>query len=191
MTKRILAIAAIAALPITAAMAQTTTTPNTTTPGATTPPAATTTAPAGSSTTTTTTSASSTINYVNQQSADQMLASRLIGMTVRGSADENIGEINDLLVEKDGKINAVVIGVGGFLGIGEKDVAVPYSNVQFTADGQNANNMRAMVASTKDALKNAPEFKKAENRTAAGTSTTTGATGAGGSTMPRTTTTPQ
>ena len=44
-------------------------------------------------------------------------------------ADNKIGEIMDVLVTKDGKINALIVGVGGFLGIGEKDVAVPFEEL--------------------------------------------------------------
>jgi sporulation protein YlmC with PRC-barrel domain len=44
--------------------------------------------------------------------------------------DNKIGEIMDVLVARDGKVTALIIGVGGFLGIGEKDVAVPFNAVQ-------------------------------------------------------------
>ncbi|MBO3760472.1 PRC-barrel domain-containing protein [Ciceribacter sp. L1K22] len=52
------------------------------------------------------------------------------GKSVYGSDGESIGEINDVLVSQDGSINAVIIGVGGFLGIGEKDVAVNMAALQ-------------------------------------------------------------
>ncbi|MEJ1157158.1 PRC-barrel domain-containing protein [Prosthecomicrobium sp. N25] len=189
MMKKLIVISALAAVPLTGAYAQTT--PSTTTPpAATTDPSVTATPPgttvtpmrdpAAKTTTTTTTTSTSNINYVAQQSADQMLASKLIGTTVRGSGDENIGEINDLLVQKDGKIHAVVIGVGGFLGIGEKNVAVPFESVQMMADANNSNTMRVTIASTKDALKQAPEFRRVnDNRSAGGSTTSTGATGSG------------
>ncbi|MCY1665113.1 PRC-barrel domain-containing protein [Rhizobium sp. SL86] len=68
--------------------------------------------------------------------------SDLEGKTVYGSEGENIGEINDVLVSQDGSVNAVIIGVGGFLGIGEKDVAVQMSALQLgpgmTQDEANA-----------------------------------------------------
>ncbi|MGK9054252.1 PRC-barrel domain-containing protein [Neorhizobium petrolearium] len=56
--------------------------------------------------------------------------SDLQGKAVYGSEGESIGEINDVLVSQNGSVNAVVIGVGGFLGIGEKDVAVNMSALQ-------------------------------------------------------------
>jgi sporulation protein YlmC with PRC-barrel domain len=196
MMKKFIAISALVAVPFTAAYAQTATTPGTTPPAVTTDPATTVTPPGTTVTpmrdpaaktttsTTTTTTSSSNINYISQQTADQMLASKLIGTTVRGSADENIGEINDLLVQKDGKVHAVIIGVGGFLGIGEKNVAVPFESVQMMADANNANTMRVMVSSTKDALKAAPEFHRVNDRSAGGNATSTGATGSGTTTRP-------
>ncbi|MGE6739711.1 PRC-barrel domain-containing protein [Allorhizobium pseudoryzae] len=68
--------------------------------------------------------------------------SDLEGKTVYGAEGENIGDINDVLVSQDGSVNAVIIGVGGFLGIGEKDVAVQMSALQLgpgmTQDEANA-----------------------------------------------------
>src|SRR5437764_292367 len=58
-------------------------------------------------------------------------ASKLVGLSVYNDNNESIGAINDLLTEKDGKIKAVVIGVGGFLGIGEHLVAIPFDQVKF------------------------------------------------------------
>src|SRR5436309_8215110 len=58
-------------------------------------------------------------------------ASKLVGLSVYNDNNESIGAINDLLTEKDGKIKAVVIGVGGFLGIGQHLVAIPYEKVKF------------------------------------------------------------
>jgi sporulation protein YlmC with PRC-barrel domain len=58
-------------------------------------------------------------------------ASKMVGLSVYNDNNESIGSINDLLTEKDGKIKAVVIGVGGFLGVGEHLVAIPYEKVKF------------------------------------------------------------
>ena len=62
-----------------------------------------------------------------------------------------------MLVDRDAKIVALVIGVGGFLGIGEKHVAVPYNAVRATTKDNNKWYM--VMNSTKDALKNAPGYK--------------------------------
>jgi sporulation protein YlmC with PRC-barrel domain len=58
-------------------------------------------------------------------------ASKMVGLNVYNDKNESIGSINDLLTEKDGKIKAVVIGVGGFLGVGEHLVAIPFEKVKF------------------------------------------------------------
>ena len=55
--------------------------------------------------------------------------SKLVGVSVIGLDHNRIGEIEEVLVDRDGKAQAVVIGVGGFLGIGEKSVAVPFDTV--------------------------------------------------------------
>jgi hypothetical protein len=60
----------------------------------------------------------------------QWRSSKLVGLNVY-SNDDDIGEINDLIVGQNGQIEAVVIGVGGFLGLGEHDVAVPFNQVKF------------------------------------------------------------
>ena len=72
-------------------------------------------------------------------------------------SDNKIGEIMDVLVDRDGRIGALIVGVGGFLGAGEKDVAVPFNAVRITAKDSNKNYL--VMNSTKDALKNAKGFK--------------------------------
>jgi sporulation protein YlmC with PRC-barrel domain len=71
--------------------------------------------------------------------------------------DNKIGEIMDVLLDQSGKATALIIGVGGFLGAGEKDVAVPFNAVQVT--NKNNNKWYLVMNSTKDALKNAKGFK--------------------------------
>ena len=58
-------------------------------------------------------------------------ASKMVGLSVYNDSNESIGSINDMLTDKNGNIKAVVIGVGGFLGIGEHLVAVPLEKVKF------------------------------------------------------------
>jgi sporulation protein YlmC with PRC-barrel domain len=58
-------------------------------------------------------------------------ASKLMGLDVYNDANEKLGDINELIVDKDGKINAVVIGVGGFLGMGEHDIAISIDKLKF------------------------------------------------------------
>jgi sporulation protein YlmC with PRC-barrel domain len=58
-------------------------------------------------------------------------ASKLVGLNIYNDNNESLGSINDLLTDKDGNIKAVVIGVGGFLGVGEHLVAVPLDKIKF------------------------------------------------------------
>ena len=67
-----------------------------------------------------------------QQSPDQWRASKLVGVPIYGPNNQSVGKISDVLMSKDGHAASVIIGVGGFLGIGEKDVAIPYDQVKFT-----------------------------------------------------------
>jgi len=106
--------------------------------------------------------------------ADEMRASKLIGATVRNDANESIGSINELILGKDGKVAAVVIGVGGFLGIGEREVALDFKSLRFERDTgamARADSVVVRVNATKDALKAAPAWTW-EDRTGTGTSPT-------------------
>ena len=61
-------------------------------------------------------------------------ASKVVGLNVYNEKNENVGSINDLLMEKSGAIKAAVISVGGFLGMGAKLVAVPFDKVKFSTE---------------------------------------------------------
>jgi sporulation protein YlmC with PRC-barrel domain len=89
--------------------------------------------------------------------ADEMRASKLIGTKVVNTANETIGDINEIVLGKDGKVAAVVIGVGGFLGMGEREVAVNFDSLQVRHD-QN-DRLALTLNANKDALKNAPEWR--------------------------------
>jgi len=69
--------------------------------------------------------------FLEYRQPDQFRSTNLRGTRVYGANNENIGEINDVLINRSGHVVAVLIGVGGFLGIGEKDVAVPMSMLLF------------------------------------------------------------
>jgi sporulation protein YlmC with PRC-barrel domain len=106
-----------------------------------------------------------------------MSASDYIGKTVYDQAGNNIGEVNDLIVSGDGNVEAVILGVGGFLGIGEKDVAVNTQAVQMVQDGDT---QRLVVQATKETLEAAPSYDRSNRRyatdTGAVTTETTGST---------------
>jgi sporulation protein YlmC with PRC-barrel domain len=82
--------------------------------------------------------------------------------TVYDPSDNKIGEIMDVLVSPDGRATALIVGVGGFLGAGEKDVAVPFSAVKHTLKDKK---IYLTMDTTKDALKAAPGFKYDRERT--------------------------
>jgi hypothetical protein len=100
--------------------------------------------------------------------ADEMRASKLIGASVRNDANESIGSINDLILSKDGGVAAVVVGVGGFLGIGEREVALDFKSLKFERDTSATARADAVVVrvnATKDALKAAPAWAWDERST--------------------------
>ncbi len=73
----------------------------------------------------------SNIKYVTRQAPSDWTAEALIGRTVENSNGDNLGEINNVIINEKGDVVAVVIGVGGFLGIGEKNVGVPFDELDF------------------------------------------------------------
>jgi sporulation protein YlmC with PRC-barrel domain len=97
--------------------------------------------------------------FVNTQASGQWLASDIMGMNVVGSKDEKIGSVSDLLVDPKGNILAAVVGVGGFLGIGQKNVAITFDTLNISADKDG--DPQAKLTLTKEELENAPEFKTA------------------------------
>ena len=112
---------------------------------------------------------------VTQQKPDQLLASKFKGTDVLGSDNQKIGDISDILFDKQGtKIEAYIISVGGFLGMGAKDIALEPSKVQWTKEN---NEDKLKVSMTKDQLK---EMAKFEPYNAPRQTTGAGA-GAGGS----------
>ena len=82
-------------------------------------------------------------------------SSKIIGSPVVNDANEKIGDVDDLLVEPSDKVLFAVLSVGGFLGMGEHLVVVPFSRLQITG------NRVLLPGGTKDALKALPEFKYA------------------------------
>ena len=132
--------------------------------------------------------------FIQAQGTDRWVFSKFKGTDVLGPDNAKVGSINDLLFDKNGKIDGLIVGVGGFLGIGEKNVAidmsafrvVPYNtgasttgtsnNVLSAQDDPNRVNLK--VSWTKDQLKAAPDFQyyRAPARTSErpGASPTTG-----------------
>jgi len=130
---------------------------------------------AQTTTTTTTQSGASGLTVSGIDANNVMMASNMIGTTVYSTNNENVGDINDIIIGKDGRVEGVVIGVGGFLGLGEKDVLIPLDRIQFSRDDNN--NQRLVIASTKQDLENAPAFDRTRFMTGSSTTTTTTGTG--------------
>ena len=130
--------------------------------------------PAGAQTNPPSTTAN-TSNWMTQLKAGQWRATKLKGLNVYNNNNEKIGDINDVIVDQNGRVDAVVIGVGGFLGAGEHDVAVPLNQIKFMDQARDSSRPaesrparsdspreypdHAVLNMTKDQLKAAPEFK--------------------------------
>src|SRR5215213_6339213 len=71
---------------------------------------------------------------MTQMPQDLMRGSKLMGIDVYGADNQKIGDIDEVLVDRQGKIHGLVVGVGGFLGIGQKDVAIPFDQVQWMSN---------------------------------------------------------
>ena len=96
--------------------------------------------------------------FVQQQSQNEWRGSKLIGTSVYGPDNKSIGKIDDVIVASDGQIKAAVVGVGGFLGVGEKDVAVPFNSLNITRKPNSNAIDKITVSYSKDQLNNAPKF---------------------------------
>lgn len=121
-----------------------------------------------------------TDSYLTVQSADQISAKTYMGQSVYNGQNESIGSINDLILQKQGGVVAAVVGVGGFLGMGQKNVAVPFDKISATQNPQDGT-IKLTTTETADSLKAAPEFK-----TLAMQASDKAASSAGTSTMPAT-----
>jgi hypothetical protein len=101
--------------------------------------------------------ASGSGQFLSKQASDDVLATNLIGQSVYNAQDENIGDINDLVSDRGGKIVAVLIGSGGFLGLGEKDVAVRFEDLKLARD--ESDNVKIIADLNKETLAAAPDYE--------------------------------
>jgi hypothetical protein len=171
MLKKLMVLGAISALAVAGAMAQAA------------PPAGPP-APAGTAT--------SSADFIPAQNIDQWVFSKFKGTEVIGPDNAHIGNVNDILFDRNGKIAGLVVGVGGFLGIGEKSVAMdmsafevvpadsgpastigaggaggPSGGVAVVTSANDPTAVRLRISWTKDELKGAPDFQyyRAASRT--------------------------
>lgn len=95
------------------------------------------------------------------QEDDTFLASDFVGTNVYSPQDESLGSVTDLIFAKDGTIQGVVIGVGGFLGIGQKNVAFTMDRLQLT---ENEEGIRLSMDATSEELADAEPFKSKQTQ---------------------------
>ncbi len=134
---------------------------------------------AASSSASSSTSGASSGMFVSSQKADELLASKFKGTDVVGADNQKIGDVSDILFTKDGKIDAYIISVGGFLGVGSKEVALAPSAAQWIADEKDKDSFKLKLNLNKDQLAQAPNFEQHK----AQRTTTGAATGSGTSSM--------
>lgn len=103
--------------------------------------------------------------YLTEQAPDQISANTYIGQSVYNGSNESIGSVNDLILKKDGGLVAAIISVGGFLGIGEKNVAVPMDKITVAQNTQDGS-VKLTTDETAESLKAAPEFKTLQMQSA-------------------------
>ena len=81
----------------------------------------------------------------------------LAGMSVYGINDEDVGEVGDVVLTEDGNVKDLVLDVGGFLGLGEKNVALPFE--EFSILRSNDGDTRVYIDTTQEALENMPDYE--------------------------------
>jgi putative membrane protein len=97
---------------------------------------------------------------VSLPSEGVMMGSNFIGSTVYSLDNENVGDVNDIVIDKSGRVLGIVVGVGGFLGIGEKDVLVPIDRITVMMDENKK--AKYTINATRDELDNAAAFDRAK-----------------------------
>jgi len=133
---------------------------------------------------------------IQTNAAGKWRASKLVGLNVYNAANEKVGDISELITDSSGNIDTVVVGVGGFLGIGQHDVGIQFSQMKFVMEPVRTSSTaattttgsatttttaarttqdypdHAMINMTKDQLKAMPAFKYASDTSATTTTTT-------------------
>lgn len=115
------------------------------------------------------------LTAVQRMEQGDIYASELIGMRVYATEDDvagtpyvegaetewdDIGEVDDVILTEDGSVKAVVLGIGGFLGIGERDVAIEMDSLHKVRETEDSDDFFLVVTANEDTLMNAPEFER-------------------------------
>jgi len=95
---------------------------------------------------------------VDAQGRDEWLVSKLRGTTVLGSDNQKVGDVVDILLDKSGQVRAFIVGVGGVLGLGAKEVAIDLTEFR-EMPAASGNKAQLKVPMTKEQLTQAPDFK--------------------------------
>lgn len=98
--------------------------------------------------------------YLASAPTNGMQASNLIGAEVKTTGSEDVGTVSDLIIDHKGQVMAIIVGVGGFLGMGEKDVAIGWGHVTKSAIADNQKELR--IDLTREDLRAAPAFETKE-----------------------------
>ena len=106
--------------------------------------------------------AAATVEEKTTNYSGQISVSDLLNENVVNDANEKIGDINDVLLDSKGKVDAVIVGVGGFLGMGEKDVALTFDQLSFARD--NNDPLIVKTNASKESLQAAPQYTKPDKR---------------------------
>ena len=122
------------------------------------------------------------------QPAGTYMASELTGEPVQNGDGEDLANIDDFVIDEGGQISHVVVSFGGFLGLGDKQVMLPWDQIQLSTDPDDPDDHVAMLSMTKEEIEALPEFKTQEEvrddsdaaaPAATGTGTGMGTTGTG------------
>lgn len=98
-------------------------------------------------------------SYLESAPAGGIQASNLVGAEIKSNDDEDVGSVTDLIIDQDGKVAALVVGVGGFLGMAEKDVAIGWDEVTVSSDSEESDELELRINMTRDDLEAAPSFE--------------------------------
>jgi len=96
------------------------------------------------------------LSFADKQNTSEVLGSDFVGTPVNGKDGQTLGKITNLVFDQEGRIELAVIGVGGFLGLGEKEVAVPFDALK---SGEVNNKQVFVLDATKEQLQAAPAYK--------------------------------
>ena len=98
----------------------------------------------------------------DKMTTGEISASELLDENVVNAANESVGDVNDVILDAKGKVASIIVGVGGFLGMGEKDVALSFDKLTFARD--NDNGLVVSTDATKESLQAAPAYTKPDKR---------------------------